>query len=147
MAPFRFRLERMLKYRFSEEESARLELKRRRAHLEDAAAKTTFLEEEAAKVAESFRQQSCASLNLPLLELTGEYYRLVNRHLGEQYESLQRSARQVDEQAEAARLYWRRRRVLEMLQDRARTEHSRQEKLQESRFLDELTLYSFDRKQ
>ncbi|MBS3942782.1 MAG: hypothetical protein KGZ32_00875 [Dethiobacter sp.] len=147
MALFSFRLQRLLKYRCSQSEEDQKELVRRRWRLAEEASKTARLEAELGYAAEQWRKQSrAAELNLHLLELSSEYFRWVNRSLGEQRELEFESSRLVEEQEETAYRSWRRRRVLELLQERARGEHGRQEKLKERRFLDEVTLYSFNRR-
>ena len=146
MALFRYRLERLLKYRCSQSEEDQKELVRRRLRLAEDVSKTARLEAELSAAAEQWRGQSRAELNLPLLELFSEYFRWVNIWLGEQRERELESSRLVEEQAEEACRSWRRRRVLELLKERARGEQIRQEKLLERRFLDEITLYSFSRR-
>lgn len=147
MAPFRFRLERLLSYRCSLEDEAKKELDVRRLHMEDAATETARLQEKTDTTEIFWREQTGARLNLPLLQLTSEYYRFMNGRLAHQRELERQSLQRVEEQQEALHQSWRQRRVLELLREKAQNEHRRQDKLQENRFLDELALFSFTRKE
>ncbi|MEW5785301.1 MAG: flagellar export protein FliJ [Bacillota bacterium] len=146
MAQFTFRLERLLEFRRTREDEAKKELGVRRLALVEAAAETGRLQAEMEQTAGRWREQAGAQLNLPLLQLTCQYFRLVDERLAHQRELERRSLQRVEEQREAVRCSWRQRRVLEVLREKAQCEHLLAEKLHEYRFLDEAALYAFTRK-
>lgn len=146
MALFRFRLERLLGYRLSQEEKAVKELNLCKLHLEEVAAEALRLEDQATAAAGHWRRQAAGSVNLARLALTCEYYRVVSERLADQRDLERRSAQRVEEQLSAVRRSWRQRRALELLREKAKGEHGRQEKLRERRLIDEVTIYSYNRK-
>jgi flagellar FliJ protein len=145
MARFQFRLERLLNYRCSLEDEAKRELNLRRLALEEEAARTATLAREAEAAAGYWREQAQARLNLPLLQLTGEYCRLTERRLENQRAVEQQQQQRVEEQRQAVRQAWQQRRVMELLREKAKERFRQEEKLAENRFLDEIVIQSYHR--
>ncbi|NLY39469.1 MAG: flagellar export protein FliJ [Firmicutes bacterium] len=145
MARFQFRLERLLRYRRSLEEEAKRELALRLQDLELEAAKTAALAREAEAAAGCWRNQLQARLNLPLLQLIGEYHRLTERRLEDQRCVEQQQRQRVEEQRLAVKQAWQQRRIMELLREKAQERFRREEQLAENRFLDEIVVQSHHR--
>ena len=78
--------------------------------------------------------------------MTQEYSRVLENRLLSQSEQHRKSEDRVNEQREVARQCWRKKRMLEVLKDKARLEHLQLEQVAEQNLIDELVMNSYFRK-
>ena len=146
MKSFNFSLTKLLDYRNMQEEEAKRELGLRNMHLEKEMNKLGVLQREEQMLFKKLTDQSQAYIHLPLLQLTQEYSRVLDRRLMLQVEEKLRSQKRLEEQREATRQCWRKKRVLELLRDKALIEHVKQEQVEERKLVDELVINRINRK-
>jgi len=146
MNSFSFRLQRLLGFRHIQEEEAKRELGIRRLELEKEAARLSNLRREEEEILKQWRRQLDQEIELPRLQLTQEYSRVLENRLFRQSEQHRKSEDRVNEQREVARQCWRKKRMLEVLKDKARLEHIQREQVAEQNLIDELVMNSYFRK-
>ncbi|MDZ4133794.1 MAG: flagellar export protein FliJ [Dethiobacteria bacterium] len=147
MSSFRFGLQRLLGYRNIQEDEAKRELGLRHLALEKEIARLSGLKREEESIIEQWRSQVHSSeIELPRLQVTQEYSRLLENRLTRQAEQYHRSKGRVEEQREVAMQCWQKKRMLEVLQGKARLEHQRQEQIMERNLIDEIVLNTYTRK-
>ncbi len=146
MSAFSFRLQRLLGFRNIQEDEAKRELGVRRVALEKEAARLYSLKQEEEAVLRRWREQLQHSIELPRLQLTQEYSRVLESRMLRQAEQHRRSEDHVEEQREVARQCWRKKRMLEVLQGKAKLEHNYHEQVMERNLIDEIVLNSYNRK-
>jgi flagellar export protein FliJ len=146
MSVFSFRLQRLLGFRNIQEEEAKRELGVRRLALEKEAARLYSLKQEEEAVLRKWREQLQHDIELPRLQLTQEYSRVLENRMLRQTEQHRRSEDRVEEQREVARQCWRKKRMLEVLKGKARLEHNYHEQVMERNLIDEIVLNSYNRK-
>ncbi len=146
MKSFNFRLAKLLYYRNMQEEEAKRELGLRNKQLEEETGKLSKLQTEEKMLFDQLKDQSQSNIHIPLLQLTQEYKGVLDRRLINQFEEKSRSIRRVEEQREATKQCWRKKRVLELLKDKALIEHQDKEKVDERNLIDELVINRINRK-
>ncbi len=146
MTSYNFRLQRLLGFRNMEEEEAKRELGQRRMALEKETARLSGLKKEEEQILEQWRKQTQDNIELPLLQATQEYSDLLENRVLNQIEQYRKSQYKVEEQREVTKESWRRKRMLEILESKARIEHYRQEQITERNFIDEVVLNAYYRK-
>ena len=123
---FRFRLQRILEYRNLLEEQAKEELGRRQLDLTQAGGVLLILNREQADISEIYRRQATGELGLSLLELTGEYWQALNGRAKRQKKIFELAALKADQQREDLRRCWKKRRILEILRQKALLNYHRE---------------------
>jgi flagellar export protein FliJ len=146
MSSFSFRLQRLLGFRHIQEEEAKRELGIRRLAMEKEATRLSNLRREEEEVLRQWRRQLDQEIELPRLQLTQEYSRVLENRLLSQSEQHRKSEDRVNEQREVARQCWRKKRMLEVLKNKAKLEHLQLEQVAEQNLIDELVMNSYFRK-
>ena len=146
MSSFSFRLQRLLGFRNIQEDEAKRELGVRRIALEKEAARLYSLKQEEESNLKRWREQLQHDIELPRLQLTQEYSRVLENRMLRQSEQHRRSEDRVEEQREVARQCWRKKRMLEVIKDKAKLEHNYREQVMERNLIDEIVLNSYNRK-
>lgn len=146
MSTFSFRLQRLLGFRHMEEEEAKRELGMRRLAMEKEAARLSLLRQEEEEVLKKWRRQLDQDLELPRLQLTQEYSKVLENRLLKQLEQHQKSKERVNEQRAVARQCWRKKRMLEVLKEKAKLEHLQREQIAEQNLIDEIVMNAYFRK-
>jgi len=146
MSSFSFRLQRLLGFRNIQEDEAKRELGLRRIALEKEAARLYSLKQEEESNLKRWREQLQQDIELPRLQLTQEYSRVLENRMLRQREQHRKSEDRVEEQREVARQCWRKKRMLEVLKGKARLEHNYREQVMERNLIDEIVLNSYNRK-
>lgn len=146
MGSFNFRLKRLLSFRNLEEDEAKRELGLRKVALEQETARLQRLKQEENEVLTLWRHQLEQQIELPRLQLTQEYSRVLENRMDNQAEQQRRSKDRLDEQREIARQCWRKKRMLEVLQEKAKLEHHHRLQVLEQNLIDEIVLNSYYRK-
>ena len=129
-----------------EEEEAKRELGMRRLAMEKEAARLSLLRQEEEEVLKKWRRELDQDLELPRLQLTQEYSKVLENRLLRQLEQHQKSKERVSEQRAVARQCWRKKRMLEVLKEKARFEHLQREQIAEQNLIDELVMNAYFRK-
>lgn len=146
MSSFNFRLQRLLGYRNILEEEAKRELGLRRSAMEQEVKRLNGLKQEEIKILQQWSEQLNYRIELPRLQATQEYSRLLERRLLNQAEEYKKTKDRVEEQREIATQCWRKKRMLEILKGKAHLEHRHYEKKLETNLIDEIVLNSYQRK-
>ncbi len=146
MKSFNFRLQRLLGFRNIQEEEAKKELTLRRKALEEENAKLSGLKKEEESLFEKWQNQVEREIELPYLQVTQEYSSRLDYLLMRQAEQYNKKKSQVEEQREIAMQCWRKKKVLEILKEKAKDEHCYQEKINEQKLIDEMVLNTYNRK-
>lgn len=146
MSSFDFRLQRLLGFRNIQEDEARRELGVRHMALELERARLSGLKQEEESVLDRWREQTQRDVELSTLKVTQEYNDLLENRMHQQFQECNKSESRVEEQRRVARECWQKKRMLEILQDKARVEHSRQEQVRERNLIDEIVLNTYNRK-
>lgn len=129
-----------------EEEEAKRELGMRRLAMEKEAARLSLLRQEEEEVLKKWRRQLDQDLELPRLQLTQEYSKVLENRLLKQLEQHQKSKERVNEQRAVARQCWRKKRMLEVLKEKAKLEHLQREQIAEQNLIDEIVMNAYFRK-
>lgn len=146
MSSFSFRLQRLLGFRNIQEDEAKRELGVRRIALEKEASRLYSLKQEEESNLKRWREQLQHDIELPRLQLTQEYSRVLENRMLRQTEQHRKSEDRVEEQREVARQCWRKKRMLEVIKDKAKLEHNYREQVMERNLIDEIVLNSYNRK-
>lgn len=146
MSSFDFRLQRLLGFRNIQEEEAKRELGVRHMALELERARLSSLKQEEESVLDKWREQTQQAVELSTLKVTQEYSDLLENRMHRQAQECNKSKNRVEEQRRVARECWQKKRMLEILQDKARMEHRRQEQIRERNLIDEIVLNTYNRK-
>lgn len=146
MSSFSFRLQRLLGFRHMEEEEAKRELGKRRLTMEKEAARLAGLRREEEEVLKKWRRQLKSDLNIARLQLTQEYSQVLEVRRLKQLERHKKSEDRVNEQRAVAKLCWQKKRMLEVLKEKARFEHLQREQIAEQNLIDELVMNAYFRK-
>ncbi len=146
MSSFSFRLQRLLGFRNIQEDEAKRELGVRRIALEKEATRLYSLKQEEESNLKRWREQLQHDIELPRLQLTQEYSRVLENRMLRQTEQHRKSEDRVEEQREVARQCWRKKRMLEVIKDKAKLEHNYREQVMERNLIDEIVLNSYNRK-
>ncbi len=146
MRSFNFRLQRLLGFRNIQEEEAKKELNLRWKALEEENARLSGLKYEEESLLEKWQNQVEQNIELPRLQVTQEYSRRLDNLLMNQAEQYNKTKSWVEEQREVAMQCWRKKKVLEILKDKAKDEHIYQEKINEQKLIDEIVLNNYNRK-
>ncbi len=145
MSAFSFRMQRILGFRNIQEEEAKRELGLRHMALEQETARLSGLRQEEESVLNHWREQVRQKVELSNLQVTLEYSDLLENRLMQQSEQCKKSKSKVEEQREVARKCWQKKRMLEVLKDKAREDHKRQEQIRERNLIDEIVLNTYNR--
>ncbi len=146
MKPFNFRLQRLLGFRHMQEEEAKRELGLRRLALEEESARLSGLKREEDYIIDRWQKQVEAEIELPGLQVTQEYSMRLESLLERQAEQYKNTRTKVDEQREVAIQCWRKKKMLEVLKEKAGIEHLKEESIEERKLVDELVINTFNRK-
>jgi flagellar export protein FliJ len=146
MGSFRFGLQRLLSYRNIQEDEAKRELGVRHIALENETARLAGLKQEKELIIKQWRDQVQKNIELPRLQVTQEYSRLLENRLVRQAEQYRKSKGRLEEQREVARQCWQKKRMIEILKGKAQTDYKRQEAIMERLLIDEIVLNSYNRK-
>ena len=146
MSSFSFRLQRLLGFRNIQEDEAKRELGVRSLALEKEAARLYSLKQEEESNLKRWREQLQHDIELPRLQLTQEYSRVLENRMLRQTEQHRKSEDRVEEQREVARQCWRKKKMLEVIKDKAKLEHRYREQVMERNLIDEIVLNSYNRK-
>lgn len=146
MSAFHFRLQRLLGFRLVQEEQARRELGLRQVQMEQEKGRLNSLQHEEREIISRWSRELHDEIALPRLQATLDYGRVLEERLNRQERSYHRSRDLVEEQRAVAERCWRKKKVLEILENRARAEHNRLEKINERNLIDEIVLNNYNRK-
>ncbi len=146
MKAFNFRLQRLLGFRNMLEDEAIKELGLRRMALEEETARLSGLKKEEEHLLLQWQKEVEESIQLTNLQITQEYSKHLGRLLDNQSAQCKKKKNQVDEQREVAKECWRKKKILEILKDKASVEHMQQEKINEQKIIDELVVNTYLRK-
>ncbi len=146
MKAFNFRLQRLLGFRNIQEDEAIRELGLRRIALEEETARLSGLKREEEHLFLRWQKEVEESIQLTNLQITQEYSKHLERLLDNQSAQCKKKKTQVDEQREVAKECWRRKKILEILKDKAGVEHMQQEKINEQKIIDEMVVNTYLRK-
>ncbi len=146
MKSFNFRLERLLNFRNMQEEEAKRELGLRYMALEEETTRLSGLKKEEEFLINQWQKQVEKDIELPCLQVTQQYSQRLENILVRQAEQYKKTKSKVEEQREEAKHCWQKKKVLEILKDKANSEYRYQEKLEERKLIDELVLNTYNRK-
>ncbi len=146
MSSSNFRLQRLLGFRNIQEEEAKRELGVRHMALELETARLSSLKQEEETVLDKWREQAQEDVELSNLKVTQEYSELLEERLNQQAKQCNKSKTRVEEQRRVARECWQKKRMLEILKDKAREEYKYQEQIRERNLIDEIVLNRYNRK-
>ena len=146
MSSFDFRLQRLLGYRNMQEEEAKRELGLRQMALDREKSRLSSLKKEEEALLSKWRDQTKQDVELSNLKVTQEYSSLLENRLLRQAHECNNSKNRVDDQRRVARERWQEKRMIEILKDKARFEHQRQEQVRERNLIDEIVLNTYNRK-
>ncbi len=146
MSSFNFRLQRLLGYRNMQEEEAKRELGLRQMALDREKSRLSSLKREEEALLSKWRDQTKQDVELSNLKVTQEYSSLLENRLLRQAQECNNSKNRVDDQRRVARERWQEKRMIEILKDKARFEHQRQELVRERNLIDEIVLNTYNRK-
>ncbi|MGM0653009.1 MAG: flagellar export protein FliJ [Bacillota bacterium] len=146
MSYYNFRLQRLLGFRNIQEEEAKRELGSRYMALELETNRLSSLKQEEQTVLDKWREQVQQEVELSNLKVTQEYSDLLEGRLNQQAKKYNKSKNRVEEQRRVARECWQKKRMLEILKDKAREDYKRQEQVRERNLIDEIVLNTYNRK-
>lgn len=146
MKAFNFRLQRLLGFRNMQEDEAIRELGLRRMALEEETVRLSGLKKEEEHLFLQWQKEVEESIQLTNLQITQEYSKHLEKLLDNQSAQCKKKKSQVDEQREVAKECWRRKKILEILKDKASHEHMQQEKINEQKIIDEMVVNTYLRK-
>ncbi len=139
----KFRLQRVLDLRHAQEKIAQQELATRQQDYQAILGRLDQLLEDESTLFELIKRQEGSSIYLPKIQHLYTYSAELSRELSEQEVKRQESLDQVEQQREAVKECWQRRRMLEILQAKADVEFKEMVGKEEQDQLDELVLFSF----
>ncbi|MGB4125228.1 MAG: hypothetical protein WBK58_02840 [Dethiobacteria bacterium] len=139
----KFRLQRVLDLRHAQEKIAQQELATRQQDYQAILGRLDQLLEDESTLFELIKRQDDSSIYLPKIQHLYTYSAELSRELSEQEVKRQESLEQVEQQREAVKECWQRRRMLEIQQAKADVEFKEMVGKEEQDQLDELVLFSF----
>ncbi|HHX87391.1 MAG TPA: flagellar export protein FliJ [Firmicutes bacterium] len=139
----KFRLQRVLDLRCSQEELAKKELACREGDYQQATRQLNLLLDDEERLWELIREQQAEEIDLLQLRQICEYNADLKEQLQDQEEKRQECLSQLERQRIAVKACWQKRRVLEILRGKAAAEHKELLDNREQRSLDEIVLFSF----
>ncbi len=139
----KFRLQRVLDLRYSQEEQAKKELARRQQNYQEAVRLVNLLLEEEGLLWELIRGQQAKNVNLGQLQQLSDFNACLGERIQEQETKKMEYSNLLEEQRVAVKACWQKRRVLEILQNKALTKQKEVIENREQRMLDELVLFRF----
>jgi flagellar FliJ protein len=144
---FKFRLQKLLEYREEEKKMAQEELARRQRELLEIEAELEKLRREELRTLELRRAEQSKKLDIFTLTAIESYHLFLQERLRSKQQELLQSREQVEEQRQAVVESWKKCEMLERLKEKRREGYLQEEKSREQRLNDEISLYTYFRKE
>jgi len=139
----KFRLQRVLDLRYSQEELAKKELACRERDYQQAAQRLNLLRDDEKRLWGLIREQQAEGVDLLQLCQICEYKADLKEQLQNQEEKRRECLGRLEQQRAAVKTCWQKRRMLEILRSKAAAEYKELVDNEEQRLLDEIVLFSF----
>jgi len=141
----KFRLQRVLDLRHSEEELAKKELAGQELAYRQSVRQLDLLQEDEEHLWGLIRTMQKEGTDLLHWQLTTDFYTVLKEKIENQEEKRRKHLEFLEKQRARVKSCWQKRRVLEILRSKAVAEHKKIMEGKEQNTLDEHVLFSFDR--
>lgn len=144
---FDFRLQKLLDYRESQKSLAQEELSRRQRELLEIEEELKSLEYKSEELLEFHRERQVQKIDLFALMAIESYRTFLQERCRCKKQELEQGQEQVEKQRQHVVESWKGCQVLEKLKEKDLGRYTREENVKEQRFNDEISLYSYLRKE
>lgn len=142
----KFRLQRVLDLRYSQEELAKKELSHRERSYQAATREVNLLLEDEGRLWELIREQQLEKGRLSQWQQFSDFNAVLLERLQKKKERRRDCREQLEEQRAEVKVCWQKRRILEILQGKAMEKYRETVEKREQQLLDELVLLGFSRR-
>ena len=142
----KFRLQRVLDLRYSQEELAKKELSHRERNYQAATREVNLLLEDEGRLWDLIREQQLERGRLSQWQQFSDFNAALLERLQKKKERRRDCREQLEEQRAEVKACWQKRRILEILQGKAMEKYRETVEKREQQLLDELVLLGFSRR-